>query len=141
MIAHQSPLPKSNAAPTTDPRPTPPARPNVTTTNLGTPVINGVSAKGTQLTETIPAGAIGNAQPIQVVRITWISTELKVPVQIKTSDPRDRHQRYGTDEYRADRAEPLAIRRPGRLHIQQAVDAVPVGPRGAGRRGQARSKR
>ena len=51
-------------------------------------MINGVSATGTQITETIPAGAIGNAQAIQVVRITWISTELKVPVQIKTTDPR-----------------------------------------------------
>jgi len=50
--------------------------------------VNGVLATGTQVTETIPAGAFGNAQPIQVVRITWISTELKIPVEVKTSDPR-----------------------------------------------------
>jgi hypothetical protein len=87
MTARQSPLPKGNGAQPT--RPAPPARPNVTTTSLGTTVVNGVSATGTQLTETIPAGAIGNTQPIQVVRVTWVSTELKVPVQIKTSDPRN----------------------------------------------------
>jgi len=87
MTARQSPLPKFTGA-TPPARPAPPARPDVTTTDLGNQVINGVSAKGTQLTETIPAGAIGNTQPIQVVRINWVSTELKVPVSIKTSDPR-----------------------------------------------------
>ena len=60
----------------------------VQTDNLGTQTINGVSATGTRRTETIPAGAIGNQQPIQIVRETWISTDLKVPVMIKSSDPR-----------------------------------------------------
>jgi hypothetical protein len=45
-------------------------------------------ASGTTTTQTIPAGAIGNAQAIQTVRTTWISTALQVPVEIKTSDPR-----------------------------------------------------
>jgi hypothetical protein len=58
------------------------------TVDLGTQTINGVTATGTQLTETIPAGAIGNSQPIVIVRTTWTSTALKVPVQIKSSDPR-----------------------------------------------------
>lgn len=89
MIAIQTPLPKprTGASSTTTP-PTRPANPNVTTTSLGTSTINGVAATGTQLTETIPAGAIGNAQPIQVTRVTWVSTELMIPVEIKTSDPR-----------------------------------------------------
>jgi len=60
----------------------------VQTDSLGTQTVNGVSATGTRRTETIPAGAIGNQQPIQVVRETWISTDLKVPVMIKSSDPR-----------------------------------------------------
>jgi hypothetical protein len=89
MTAYQSPLPPPRAASTdTTTRPAPPARPNEITTSLGTQTINGVAATGTQLTETIPAGAIGNAQAIQVVRISWISTDLKVPVQIRTTDPR-----------------------------------------------------
>ena len=69
------------------------AGPQRTTTILGTQAINGVAATGTQTTETIPAGAIGNAQPITVSRTVWISTELKVPVQIRSSDPR-----FGTME-------------------------------------------
>ena len=64
------------------------SKPNVTTEDLGKQAINGIPASGTRITETIPAGAIGNAQPISVVRETWISTDLKVPVQIKTTDPR-----------------------------------------------------
>ena len=88
MTARESPLPKSRGTATTPPpvRPTPP---NVTNTDLGTASVNGESSKGTQVTDTIPAGAIGNAQPIQVVRVTWVSTDLSVPVQIKTTDPRN----------------------------------------------------
>ena len=62
--------------------------PQVQTDSLGTQTVNGVPATGTRLTETIPAGAIGNAQPIQIVRTTWVSTDLKIPVQITSSDPR-----------------------------------------------------
>jgi hypothetical protein len=56
--------------------------------DLGTQTLNGAAAAGTRMTRTIPAGAMGNAQPIQVVRETWVSSDLKVPVMIKTSDPR-----------------------------------------------------
>jgi hypothetical protein len=58
------------------------------TTNLGTQTIAGLAATGTSVTTTIPAGAIGNQQAIQVVRETWVSTALQVPVMIKTTDPR-----------------------------------------------------
>lgn len=61
---------------------------NVVKEDLGTQMVNGVQATGTRITRTIPAGAMGNAQPIQVVRETWISTDLQAPVMIKTSDPR-----------------------------------------------------
>lgn len=79
--------------PTRTPGSQPPQRPprpgaDVQTTDLGTQTINGLPATGTRVTETIAAGAIGNQQPIQVVRETWTSTVLKVPVLIKTSDPR-----------------------------------------------------
>lgn len=56
--------------------------------DLGTQTINGLAATGTRSTQTIPAGAIGNAQAIQIVREVWVSTDLKVPMLIKSSDPR-----------------------------------------------------
>ena len=58
------------------------------TEDLGMQTLEGQPATGRRLTETIPAGGIGNQQPIQIVRETWISTTLHVPVLIKTSDPR-----------------------------------------------------
>jgi hypothetical protein len=73
------------------PPPNAPARangPQRTKTSLGSQSINGVAATGTQTTEVIPAGAIGNAQPITITRTVWISDALKVPVQIRSSDPR-----------------------------------------------------
>ena len=59
----------------------------ITTVELGTQVVNGVAATGRQVTEVIPAGRIGNAQAITIVRTTWMSTELHLPVQIKVVDP------------------------------------------------------
>ncbi|HKD08177.1 MAG TPA: hypothetical protein VKB79_19915 [Bryobacteraceae bacterium] len=69
-------------------RPNNSANPNVVRTTLSPQSVNGVMASGTQHVETIPAGAIGNARAIQTTRVTWISTDLKVPVQIKSTDPR-----------------------------------------------------
>jgi hypothetical protein len=66
----------------------PPADPNVVTENLGTQTINGVAATGTRMTRTIPAGEIGNSAPIQIVHETWMSTDLKVAVMTKFTDPR-----------------------------------------------------
>jgi hypothetical protein len=57
-------------------------------TALAPQSINGVLANGTQHVETIPSGHIGNEKAIQISRTTWISTDLKVPVQIKSVDPR-----------------------------------------------------
>jgi hypothetical protein len=31
---------------------------------------------------------MGNQQPIRIVREAWVSTDLKIPVLIKTTDPR-----------------------------------------------------
>ncbi len=62
--------------------------PNIARTTLAPQVVNGVLASGTQHVETIPAGQIGNDKPIQITRQTWVSNELQVPVQIRSSDPR-----------------------------------------------------
>ena len=62
--------------------------PNVTMETLSAQTINGVSASGTRMTHTIPAGSEGNARAIQIVHETWMSEDLKVPVMTKHSDPR-----------------------------------------------------
>jgi hypothetical protein len=56
--------------------------------DLGTQVVNGVSAQGTRYTRVIPAGQIGNANPISVVNEQWYSPELQIVVKSTRSDPR-----------------------------------------------------
>jgi hypothetical protein len=62
--------------------------------SLGTQEIEGVQAEGTRTTFTIPAGQIGNEQPIQVISETWYSPDLQVVVMSKHSDPRTGEQVY-----------------------------------------------
>jgi hypothetical protein len=59
-----------------------------TTESLGTEVIAGVSVQGTRTTETIPAGAIGNQNPIVIVSERWVSPQLQETIYSKRTDPR-----------------------------------------------------
>jgi hypothetical protein len=67
---------------------------NVVTENLGQQSIEGVNATGSRSTTTIPAGAIGNVQPIKIVVEQWFSSELQVLVMTKHSDPRSGETTY-----------------------------------------------
>jgi len=59
----------------------------VTKVSLGTQMIAGVSAEGTRTMRTIPAGAMGNEKPIQIVTERWFSPDLQINVLTKRSDP------------------------------------------------------
>lgn len=61
---------------------------NVVVEDLGTQTIEGVSAKGTRKTVTIPAGQVGNDLPINIVSESWYSADLKMTVMSKRNDPR-----------------------------------------------------
>ncbi|HVF41536.1 MAG TPA: hypothetical protein VM936_00900 [Pyrinomonadaceae bacterium] len=68
--------------------------------------VEGVQAEGTRITTTIPAGDIGNEQPIQIVDERWYSPELQIIVMTRHSDPR-----FGETTYRLtniQRGEPSA---------------------------------
>lgn len=54
---------------------------------LGDQTINGIHVTGTRVTTTIPAGKMGNEQPIKIVSEDWYSPELKETVMTKHSDP------------------------------------------------------
>jgi hypothetical protein len=56
--------------------------------DLGSKSIEGVYAKGSRNTVTIPAGQIGNREPIQVVDEIWYSPDLQMNVTTRHSDPR-----------------------------------------------------
>jgi hypothetical protein len=79
---------------------------NMKSESLGKQTIEGVVADGTRNTHTIPAGDIGNEQPINIVSESWYSAELQTVVLSKHSDPR-----FGESSYRLvniNRSEPAA---------------------------------
>lgn len=95
--------------------------------DLGQKSIEGVIARGTRNTLTIPAGAIGNEQPIETVNERWYSDELKTVVMSKSSDPR-----FGDTTFRLSnirRAEPPAylFQVPSDYKVEE-LPAPPAGP-------------
>jgi hypothetical protein len=60
---------------------------NLKTDQLGTKAINGLQAVGTRMTRTIPAGEIGNLNPIEVVTERWYSSDLQLPLLTSHNDP------------------------------------------------------
>jgi TonB family protein len=68
---------------------------NARSESLGKESLEGVEAEGTRQTVEIPAGAIGNERPIEIVFERWYSPELQVVVMTKHSDPR-----FGETTYR-----------------------------------------
>jgi hypothetical protein len=76
------------------------------TTNLGMRDFDGVKAEGRSTVWTIPAGEIGNRNPINITSETWYSPDLQVTVMSRYNDPRT-----GESVYRLaniQRAEPPA---------------------------------
>jgi hypothetical protein len=76
----------------------------VRTESLGTREIEGLSAEGSRTVTTLPAGAVGNERPIEIVYERWYSKDLRLIVQSRRIDPR-----YGEQTYRLtniNRSEP-----------------------------------
>lgn len=61
---------------------------------LGDKSIEGVRVTGTRTTVTIPAAAIGNRAPIEIVTEQWYSPELNVVILSEHRDPRVGQTRY-----------------------------------------------
>ena len=62
---------------------------------LGEQVLEGLLVKGTRMTDTIPAGTIGNDRPIEIVTERWYSEDIDAMVLQRYSDPR-----FGETTYR-----------------------------------------
>lgn len=85
-----------------------------TTTDLGSRTIEGVRAQGTRTTQTIAAGAIGNALPIEVVSERWFSPELQMAVLVTRHDPQNGDTVYRlTNVQRGEQADALFAVPPG----------------------------
>jgi len=66
----------------------------LSTEQLGSQTMEGVTVTGVRTTRTIPAGQIGNDRPISIVTEVWTSPELQTVISSKRSDPRVGEQTY-----------------------------------------------
>jgi hypothetical protein len=89
---------------------------------LGKQMIEGVEAEGQRATITIPAGEIGNEQPILIVSESWYSPDLQVTVMTRHSDPRMGETVYKLTNI--NRAEPPAslFQVPSDYTVKEAVE-------------------
>ena len=96
------------------------------TEDLGTQIVQGVSAQGKRVTRTIPAGQDGNERAIDIVTETWYSPELQVVVMSKSSDPRYGETSYQLTNISRAEPDPALFTVPSDYTIQQR----PTRPRG-----------
>jgi hypothetical protein len=74
--------------------------------SLGKESVAGISADGTRTTTTIPANAMGNERPLDIVRERWYSPDLQIVLRSKQTDPRFGETTY--EATRVDRGEPAS---------------------------------
>jgi hypothetical protein len=93
---------------------------------LGKRNIEGIEAEGTRSILTIPAGQIGNEQPIQIVSERWYSPELETVILSKHSDPRFAETTYRlTGISRSEPAKSL-FEVPSDYTVNESTPAVPA---------------
>ena len=82
--------------------------------------VEGVQAEGTRITTTIPAGDIGNEQPIQIVDERWYSPELQVFVMTRHSDPRFGETTYRLTNIQRTEPSPVLFQVPSDYTVKEA---------------------
>ena len=87
-VRHQIKTNQSNSSTSGRPPRPPKNGANVAETDLPADSSSGVTAQGKSITDTIPAGTIGNAQPIVSTHQTWYSSDLQIVVKAIRNDPR-----------------------------------------------------
>ena len=87
------------------------------TEDLGSKSMEGISVSGTRTTRTIPAGQIGNDQPISIVTEVWTSPELKTVISSKRSDPRIGDETYQLTNIVRAEPDPALFTVPGDFKI------------------------
>jgi len=88
--------------------------------------VDGVTVDGTRTTTVIPEGAEGNDRPITVVRETWFSPYLGLPLLAKTSDPRSGETTSRITNVDTSEPSPLLFEPPPDYKIVDATEPVGI---------------
>jgi hypothetical protein len=79
---------------------------------LGERKVDGVTVAGSRVEATIPAGAIGNEQPIKMSAEQWYGKDLQVVVEATYRDPRTGETRYKLRQIQRDEPDAKLFRVP-----------------------------
>lgn len=93
---------------------------------LGKRIIEGIEADGTRSILTIPAGQIGNEQPIQIVSERWYSSELETVILSKHSDPRFAETTYRLTGISRSEPSKSLFEVPADYTVNEGAPGVPV---------------
>lgn len=93
--------------------------------DLGVQNVEGVEAQGTRTTTIIPADAIGNERPIEIVYERWYSKELKVLVASRHYDPRFGEQTYRLTNINRSEPDPSLFEVPAGYRILNEPPSTP----------------
>lgn len=99
------------------------------TEQLGMQNFEGVDAEGTRTITTIPADAIGNERPIEIVYERWYSNELQVIVYSKHSDPRFGEQTYRLTNINRSEPDPSLFQVPNSYRLMNQYTPRPQSTR------------
>ncbi len=87
-------------------------------TDLGQQTIGGINAIGKSVTRTIPAGTIGNSQPIVEKSEVWTAPDLQVVVRSTHNDPRWGQSTYTLTNVRRGEPSPALFQVPADYTVQ-----------------------
>jgi TonB family protein len=94
--------------------------------SLGSQMIEGVTAEGTRITVTIPAGSMGNERPIDATYERWRSKELQMDLLIKSVDPRSGESTQQITNLTLGDPDPALFEIPPDYAIQEIMPRAPV---------------
>lgn len=115
--------PQANAGPRQNP--------NVTPESLGSQNIEGILVQGTRIVRTIPAGRVGNQNPIQVTSERWYSPDLKLNLLVKNNNPMGGQNNTTLSNIRRDEPDVSLFQVPADYTVQEPQNRMMMrGPRG-----------
>ena len=94
---------------------------NMVTKELGSKSIDGVKAEGKLRSYEIPAGEIGNRNPIVVSDETWYAPELQITLYAKHSDPRSGDLVFRLENLKREEPAPALFGVPADYTVKEAM--------------------
>jgi len=95
--------------------------------DLGTTTMNGLEAKGTRRTTTIPAKASGTGAPVEIADEFWYSEELHLNLLVRHTDPRVGVETVGVSNLKREEPPASMFQVPAGYQILD-VTRAPVNP-------------